>query len=165
MPLKVDINLAFFDRWLRRRIDGMFPAAQKAMRSGLREFIRKFRFFRMSGPRGGDKGVNRRTGALSDALEERVTGDRLSRLHGEVGWYTPKQAMKANVQEKGATIVGRPFLVYRLITRAGVDLGWRKSKRVRIPPRLEFKKYWREYYRAIVGDKIAAAIKKVTSRG
>lgn len=156
----VDARLSFFDRVLRKRIAGLFPAAQKSFAKQGIAFRKWFYAKRLAGRRAGNVGLHKRTGGLRDHFEHRVTGDRLDRLRLRVGWWDRHYAMIARVHEYGATIRGRPWLVFRLIGPRGGDYGWKKVRQVKIPKRLELRKKWREY-RPIMLKAAKAAMREV----
>lgn len=160
----VDVRLGFFDRVLRRRVAGMFPAAEKAFESQGKAFRKWFASQRLSGRKAGNKGLYKRTGNLRNAFEYRVAGDRLDRLRLRVGWWQRREAMIAGVHEYGAVIRGRPWLVFRLLGPRGKDYGWKKVRQVRIPARLELRKKWREWLPQIKKS-AAQAIREVARRG
>jgi hypothetical protein len=164
MPLDFSIDDTNFKREFKKRVVGMFPAARDALERSGSAFHKAFKSARLSG-RKGTVGLHARTGALRAAFFYKVTGDRLDRIRLRVGWpERGKETMKAIVHEKGKVIKGKPWLVFRLIGPRGGDYGWKKVKRVYIPPRLEFRKHWRNFEPKAV-ESVKTAIRGIVERG
>lgn len=126
-----------------------------------RTIVRK----RLSGRKEGDKGLYRRDGDLADSMRHQVTGSGLADL--ALGVYAGGLGARyALVHEYGATIVPRQdrtvtirrrlkdggtttFTVKRRLLTWRAEYGpykgrWFSARSVRIPPRLEFVKTFRE---------------------
>lgn len=159
----VDVRLSHFDREVRKRVAGMFPAAEKAFDKSGKEFRKWFISQRMSGRKAGNKGLYKRSGNLRSKLTHKVLGDRLDRLRMRVGWFSAPESRIAWVHEYGMTIKGKPWLVFRLLGPRGKDFGMKKVKQVTIPARLELRKKWREWLPQI--KRTAAEAIRVVARG
>lgn len=143
--IKFDVKLTPFQIAMARKAGRMFPAVRAQMEKSGQQFRREFASARLSG-RKGTVGLYKRTGALREALKVKVTGDRLDRAALHVGWLDGgKENMKARVHEYGKTIYGKPWLIFHLLGPRGGDYGWKKVRKVYIPPRLEFRKHFRAF--------------------
>lgn len=133
---------------VRQRIDRMLRSVdgtlRRAMLKQVTGFERRFRRRRLSGKSADSLG--RRTGTLSRSLVSRVEGTGIE-TRGVVEFQVPRDYRPVPfVHEFGATISAKnsPFLHFPIRRGAfGAIETWVKTKRVKIPARLNFRKDWK----------------------